>query len=51
MGFCSKVSTLRVKCGQLIFELKRDFYIEFGVLLMTGFWSKEKVLDPKVLSK
>ena len=38
MGFCSKVSTLWIKHGRLIFELKKEFYIEFRVLLMTGFF-------------
>ena len=42
MSFCSKISILRVERGGLVFELKREFYIEFGVLLMTGFWLIEK---------
>ena len=32
-----------VKHGWFIFELKREFYIEFGVLLMTGFLVVEEV--------
>ena len=42
MGFYSKVSTLRVEHSGLVFELKWEFYIEFGVLLMTSFWLIEK---------
>ena len=37
MAFYSKVSTLWGKHGWLIFELKKEFYIEFRVLLMIGF--------------
>ena len=37
VGFCFQVSTLRGKRGWFIFELKKESYIEFGVLLMTGF--------------
>ena len=37
VGFCSQILALKVKHGSLIFELKREFYIEFGVLLMTAF--------------
>ena len=32
-----------VKHGWFIFELKREFYIEFGVLLTTGFLVVEEV--------
>ena len=28
-----------------LFELKGDFYIKFGVLLMTGFWAEREALD------
>ena len=38
---------LRRKLHPLVFELKGEFYIEFGVLLMTGFWSIEKALGPR----
>ena len=51
MGFYYKVSAMWVKLGWLVFKLKGEFYIEFGVLLMIGFWSIENALDPKVLSK
>ena len=37
VGFCSQVSALWGKCGWIIFKLKKESYIEFGVLLMTGF--------------
>ena len=37
VGFCSKILVLWEKRGWFIFELKREFYIEFGVLLMTDF--------------
>ena len=37
MGFCSKVSPLWIKRGRLNFELKKEFYIEFRVLLITSF--------------
>ena len=30
----------------MIFELKREFYIEFGVLLMTGFLVVEETFIP-----
>ena len=29
----------------LIFELKKEVYIEFGVLLMTGFQDKDEAMD------
>ena len=45
MGFCSKVSAMWVKCDCLIFELKKEVYIEFGVLLMTGFQDKDEAMD------
>ena len=35
-----------VKHGWFIFELKREFYIEFGVLLTTGFLVVEEVFIP-----
>ena len=37
VGFCSQVSALWGKRDWSIFELKIEFYIEFKVLLMTGF--------------
>ena len=37
MGFCFKVSALRVERESVVFELKGEFYIELRVLLMTGF--------------
>ena len=46
MDFYSKVSAMWVKHGWLVFELKGEFYIKFGVLLMTRFWSIEKALGP-----
>ena len=46
MGFCSQILALRVKHGSLIFELKRKFYIELGVLLMTAFLAVEEVFIP-----
>ena len=30
-GFCSEVSSLWVECGSPLYELKREFCIEFGV--------------------
>ena len=36
-----------VKHGWFIFELKREFYIEFGVLLTTGFLVVEEVFIPR----
>ena len=35
--FCSKVSVMWAKCGWMIFELKKESYIKFGMLLMIGF--------------
>ena len=46
MGFCSQILALRVKRGSLIFELKRQFYIKFGVLLMTAFLVVEEAFIP-----
>ena len=46
MGFCSQILALKVKHGSLIFELKREFYIEFGVLLMTAFLVVEEAFIP-----
>ena len=40
MDFCFKVSALRVKRGWPVLNLNRGFYIEFRVLLVTGFWAK-----------
>ena len=37
MGFCSQVLALWGKRGWIIFELKKESYIKFGVLLMIGF--------------
>ena len=41
VGFCSQVLALWEKRSWLIFELKREFYIEFEVLLMIGFLALE----------
>ena len=46
MWFCSKVSSLWVERGWSCFELKKEFYIKFGVLLMTGFWVVEESFIP-----
>ena len=46
VGFCSQVSTLWGKRDWSIFELKREFYIEFKVLLMTGFLVVEEAFIP-----
>ena len=46
MGFCSQVLALWEKRSWLIFELKREFYIEFEVLLMTGFLALELAFIP-----
>ena len=37
VGFCSQALALWGKRGWPCFELKKEFYIEFRVLLMTGF--------------
>ena len=37
VGFCFQVSALWGKHGWSCLELKREFYIEFWVLLMTSF--------------
>ena len=37
VGFCSQISALWGNRGLSYFGLKREFYIEFGVLLMTAF--------------
>ena len=42
MDFYSKVSAMWVKHSWFICELKREFYIEFGVLLTTDFFVVEK---------
>ena len=46
MGFCSQVSALWGKRGWSIFELKREFYLELGVLLMTSFLVVEEAFIP-----
>ena len=46
MEFCSEVSGLWVKHGFPFYELKREFYIELGVLLLTGFSVVEEVFIP-----
>ena len=46
MEFCSEVLGLWVKRGCLLYELKKEFYIEFGVLLLTGFWVVEEAFIP-----
>ena len=44
-------SALRVKHGWLLLNLIGVFCIEFGVLQVTGFWTKKEVLNPKVSIK
>ena len=51
MGFCSKVLGSRVECDWSILNLIETFCIEFGVLYVTGFWSIEEVLNPKISIK
>ena len=46
MGFCFEVSGLLVERGCPFFKLKREFYIEFGVLLMIGFCVVEEAFVP-----
>ena len=46
MGFYSEISGMWVECGWFCFELMREFYIEFGVLLITGFWVVEEAFIP-----
>ena len=46
MEFCSKVSCLWVKRGWFLYKLKIEFYIELGVLLLTGFSVVEEVFIP-----
>ena len=46
MEFCFEVSSLWVKHGWFLYELKREFYIEFGVLLLIGFWIVEEAFIP-----
>ena len=46
MEFCSKVSCLWVKRGWFLYKLKIEFYIEFRVLLLTGFWVVEEAFIP-----
>ena len=44
--FCSEVSGLWVKRGCPLYELKREFYIELRVLLLTGFWVAKEAFIP-----
>ena len=46
MGFCSQVLALWEKHGWIIFELKKESYIKFGVLLMTSFLVVEGAFIP-----
>ena len=46
VDFCSQVLALWGKCGWIIFELKKESYINFGVLLMTGFLVVEGAFIP-----
>ena len=46
MGFCFKVSALRVERELVVFELKGEFYIELRVLLMTGFLVMKETFIP-----
>ena len=46
VSFCSQVLALWGKCGWIIFELKKESYINFGVLLMTGFLVVEGAFIP-----
>lgn len=46
MGFNSDVSSMWVECGSLLYKLKKEFYIEFKVLLLTGFWVVEEAFIP-----
>ena len=46
IGFCSKVSSMWVERGSFSFELMREFYIEFRVFLITGFWVVEEAFIP-----
>ena len=46
IGFCSQVLTLWGKRGWIIFELKKESYIKFGVLLMIGFLVVEGAFIP-----
>ena len=46
VGFYSQVLALWGKRGWPCFELKKEFYIEFRVLLMTGFLVVEEAFIP-----
>ena len=46
VGFCSQVSAIWGKHDWSIFEPKREFYIEFEVLLMTGFLVVKEAFIP-----
>ena len=51
MGLFSKVSVMWVKRSWVIFKQKTEFYIEFGMLLMTDFLVVEDYfIFPSVIS-